>query len=205
MIKNIIFNWAGILVNDSLPHYAAVSNVFEQIGIKQISFNEFKEKFTVPIPDFYKKFIPNPDMKRISKIFLEEITKVGEPQLFPGTKEILDYLRSKKIKMVVITALPKEKLKTESKNFGLKKYFIKMTGGLQGEIEKTFLETLKENKFNPKETAVISDKLHYIDLGKKAGLITIAVSWGYQSRKRLAEKNPDFIIDNIKDLKRIIK
>jgi phosphoglycolate phosphatase-like HAD superfamily hydrolase len=40
--------------------------------------------------------------------------------------------------------------------------------------------------------------------GKKLGMKTIAVSYGFLSREVLLEYKPDFIIDNIQDITKII-
>ena len=138
MIKNIIFNWAGTLVNDFLPNYAAVMNVFEEIGLNPISFKEFKREFTVPVVDFYKKYDSNPDMEKAHKLFLKEIKEVGEPQLFPDAKRVLEYLQNKGINMAVLTAHPQEKLEQEVKDYNIYKYFIDIRGSAHNK-EKTIL------------------------------------------------------------------
>jgi len=204
MIKNIIFNWAGTLVNDFLPNYAAVMNVFEEIGLNPISFKEFKREFTVPVVDFYKKYDSNPDMEKAHKLFLKEIKEVGEPQLFPDAKRVLEYLQNKGINMAVLTAHPQEKLEQEVKDYNIYKYFIDIRGSAHNK-EKTILDILEKNNFNPNETAYIGDKTSVIDLGKKSNLVTIATSWGYHSKEKLNKKNPDYMIGSLKGLMEIIK
>jgi phosphoglycolate phosphatase-like HAD superfamily hydrolase len=51
----------------------------------------------------------------------------------------------------------------------------------------------------------VGDMTHDIDAGKKAKVITIAVSWGYQPKEKLTEENPNFLIEDLEELKRIIE
>jgi phosphoglycolate phosphatase len=54
------------------------------------------------------------------------------------------------------------------------------------------MEIMNINSFKPRETIYIGDMEHDIDAGKKAGVITVAVSFGYNLKKALLEKTPIF-------------
>ena len=69
----------------------------------------------------------------------------------------------------------------------------------------TILGIMKRNGFEVEETAYVGDMTHDIDAGKKAKVITIAVSWGYQPREKLSKENPNFLIKDLEELKGIIE
>jgi phosphoglycolate phosphatase len=54
------------------------------------------------------------------------------------------------------------------------------------------------------QTFYIGDTLGDIKEAKSAGVQTIAVTWGWHSRERLAASDPDYIIDRPEDLKRLL-
>ena len=63
---------------------------------------------------------------------------------------------------------------------------------------------LEQLKVDSKKTLMVGDSTHDIEAGKQAGIFTCAVSYGYRPLSILKKSNPDFIIDNVKELKNII-
>jgi len=104
--------------------------------------------------------------------------------------------------MVVISSHPKTKLKQELKDYGFQEFFIDINGGVHDKI-KTIKQIMKKNRFKAATTAYIGDMIHDIKAGKKAGVTTIAISRGYQTKKELLSQNPDFLINSLKGLKKI--
>ncbi len=51
-MRNVIFDWSGTLSNDI---YKACMKVFEKLGLKKISFSEFKRNFLLPYMKFYRE------------------------------------------------------------------------------------------------------------------------------------------------------
>ena len=66
------------------------------------------------------------------------------------------------------------------------------------------LNILKRNEFDPEQTAYVGDMTHDIDAGKKAGVITVALGWGYQSKEKLMDSCPDHYLSKISELKQIL-
>lgn len=203
MIKNIIFDWSGTLSDDLTPVYIADMNVFRKLGLGVLSFKEFKKEFTLPYMNFYHKFRKDLIKQDVDKLFLQEINLVDEPKPFPKSKEILEFLKKKKIKIVLLSSVPQEKLDKEIKNYGFQKFFVEANGSVHDKIE-TILEIIERNNFEPIETAYVGDMTHDIEAGKKAKVRTIAVSWGYQSKEKLLKEKPDFFIEDLNELKHII-
>ncbi|MCK5476818.1 MAG: HAD hydrolase-like protein, partial [Candidatus Aenigmarchaeota archaeon] len=118
MIKNIIFDWVGCLSNDLVRTYETTMYVFEKFDLDKISPDEFKESFVLPYMDFYRKFTDRPK-EEIDNLFMEGLVLSEEPELFPSTKGILDYLKNKGIKMALFSSHPQDVLLEEVERFGL--------------------------------------------------------------------------------------
>lgn len=58
---------------------------------------------------------------------------------------------------------------------------------------------------NSKEVLVIGDTIEEVEIGKKFGYSTVALTGGYQSTARLKAAKPDYLIHNLRDLKKIIQ
>jgi phosphoglycolate phosphatase-like HAD superfamily hydrolase len=203
LIKNVIFDWSGVVSNDIVPVHKALLIVFEKLGVKKISLEEFRQEFELPYMKFYAKYAPKATEEELSRLFTKAIHSVEEPEMFPGTKDVLKFLHSKNIRMAVLSTHMKTKLDKEVINYGLSKFFISVKGSI---VDKTdaLTDLMKQCKFISKETAYVGDMAHDIEVGKKAGVTTIASSWGYYSKERIAKCKPDFLIDDISELKKIM-
>jgi len=202
MIKNIIFDWSGTLSDDITPVYKAIMIVFEKSGARKISLEEFRREFELPYMNFYKKYNIVITKEESDRIF-DNVFNFTEPKPFAQAKELLDFLHKKGIKMTVLSSHPQKFLEKEVKDFGFQKYFMDVVGGVHNKTE-VINEIMKKNKFSPKETAYVGDMTHDIEAGKKARIITIAISWGYQSKEKLSKEKPDFLIGNLTEVKSIV-
>jgi phosphoglycolate phosphatase len=63
---------------------------------------------------------------------------------------------------------------------------------------------IKENNLNLGDTFFVGDSNHEIDVAKKVGIKSIAVTWGFTSEQKLRLRNPDYIVGNVEELERII-
>jgi len=66
------------------------------------------------------------------------------------------------------------------------------------------LSACTETGIAPVDAVMIGDTSFDMEMGKAAGLGTIAVSWGYHDRARLAHCRPDRIVDDFAQLRRAI-
>lgn len=203
MIKNVIFDWSGTLIDDVVFTYSAAMKVFEKIGLENITLEKFKEEFTLPYMDFYKKFKEDADKEIIDEWFDKEMNLINKSKLFPETKEVLRFLKERRIKMIILSSYLQKSLEKEVKDNDLRNFFLDINGSVYDKIE-AIPNIMQKNNFKPDETVYIGDIAYDVDVGKKAKVITVAVSQGYQSKEKLFEKNPDFLIENLEGLKNII-
>ena len=94
-------------------------------------------------------------------------------------------------------------MEREIKENNLQDFFSDVNGSVHDKTE-VVSEIMQKNNFKPAETIYVGDMVHDIETGIKAGIITVIVACGYQSKKVLLEKNPDFLIENLEELKKII-
>lgn len=200
MIKNIIFDWSGVLSDDFSPVYKATMNVFKKLGIKTISIQEYKKEFLLPYMDFYRKFT-DATKQKVDDLFFKEINLVGSPKPFPKAKSVLISLKNKGIKIILLSSHPN--VRKEVKDYDFENIFTDINSGVHNKI-KVIKEIMKKNNFKSKETVYVGDMVHDIEAGKKANVKTIAVSWGYDSKEKLSKRKPDFIIENLDEVFKIV-
>lgn len=59
--------------------------------------------------------------------------------------------------------------------------------------------------YNPKEVLYVGDETRDIEAAKKAGIKVAAVTWGYNTTEALKKHNPDYIINQPKELLKILQ
>ncbi len=203
MIKNIIFDWSGTLSDDLINTFKAVMIVFNKLGIPKISFNEFQLEYTLPYMNFYKKYEINIQKAEIDSLYLEAMNTLRIPTLFRGVRQVLKFFLSKNIMLALISSHPKESLEKEIKFHKLEDVFLIIRYGIY-EKTKIIEKFIEECEFDKNQTAYVGDTIQDIKAGKKAGVYTIAISWGYESIEKLKMANPDLMINNILQLKKML-
>lgn len=67
------------------------------------------------------------------------------------------------------------------------------------------LRALQILNSKPEETIMVGDNYHDIEAGKNAGTYTAGVAWSIKGRDFLSSYNPDYMLDNMRDLLKILK
>lgn len=118
------------------------------------------------------------------------------PAVWDGIPCILNRL-SRNHTLVILTGNAREAVQRTLVRSGLRDCVREIIDGqIPGSKAEKILSSMKRYSFAAKHTFMIGDALSDILEGYKAGVQTIAVTWGYQLHERLAEGNPNFIIEN---------
>lgn len=126
------------------------------------------------------------------------------PDIFDGTREILDFLKENNYKIALVTGKGKPSADITLDYFKIKNYFEYVeTGSAEGVIkDKCITKILNHWKFLPNQAAYIGDQPSDITCSQKAGVLPIAVTWASTTDTELLEKeNPYKIFSKISDFK----
>lgn len=202
MVRNVIFDWSGTLSNDFDSLYSVVSSLFMEIGIGTISRDEFRKEFRLPYMDFWRKYtkLGYAGLKpRFDRLMAEK----WSPKPFDGTASLLKEVHERKLRMVLLTSHIPEYLEKELSDYGFRGYFSRVASGIMDKREA--IGTLADEEgFRKSDTAFVGDMAHDIETGKKAGIAAIAVLWGYDTKDKLEEAGPDYIVRSFSELKRVL-
>ncbi|MCG2689819.1 HAD family hydrolase [Candidatus Parcubacteria bacterium] len=205
-IRNLILDHCGTLVDDLYLVYKVAMFIFEELGLKTISQERFKRESEIPYMKFYGKFT-NVPKSEIDKLFVQGL-EILEPNievsLFPGIEDMLNFLDMEGIELAVLSSFMQKNLEFNLKRFGIETYFKKRIVGDADDKVEGLKQLLAENNFKSEETAYVGDMVYDIIAGKEAGLgMTIAVLWGFDSKEKLIEANPDDLIESPNDIVRL--
>ncbi len=202
-IKNIIFDWSGVLSDDFDEVYNSSMKIFEENGIEKISIEQFRRDLCLPITKFYFKYLSNFSLEDLKKSFVRFFGEQGIPSLFPKTKETVFRLRDSGINMVILSANPRQYIERDLKKYELYDIFSDINTNIMNKVN-IVKYIMEKNGFSPEETVFVGDMEHDIEAGKEAGVMTIATAYGHTERYRLERENPDFIINEIEEIPAIV-
>jgi len=70
--------------------------------------------------------------------------------------------------------------------------------------DRTISKIIKKMNIEKSTVYFVGDEVRDIEAGKKVGIKTIAVSWGYNTRDALGKEHPDYLVDSPAELEKII-
>ncbi len=201
-MKHVIFDRSWTLSDDFSSCYEATMLVFEHLWWKRISIEEYKNAFELPYMNFYRKYFPD-IKKEDTEYYIKAIYQVAWPKAYKWSKEILEFLASKWIEMILISSHPHEKLVQEVEEYGFKKYFKEVNGSVHDKAE-VIQDILKRNNFAAQNTIYVGDMTHDIESWKHAKVKTVAITRWYQTQAQLEAYSPDYMIWDIKEVEGIV-
>lgn len=204
IIRNVILDWSGTLVDDLTPVLKTTNHVFAECGLTAISLDEFRREFCLPIRKFYERRTPDVPQEKLEEIFL---TKYREHQqeicLLPHTQEFLQFCVRNGIGVYIGSTVDSHTYEYQSKRFGIAQYVTRPYIGIVDKTE-TIHEILKENRLNRDETMFVGDMEHDIEAGKAGGIHTCAVLTGYNHIEKLQAMSPDLVCRDSGELQQIL-
>ena len=214
-VEAVLFDLDGTLIDSIESYYRIVEIALKELGFPSVSRKRILQAsqrdpfdWSEVLPDIPGKTLEETSKKIwpvLEKIYPEEFLKNVHP--FPCTRSILETLHAAKIKIAIATA-------TNKKFINDKMNILDQTG-VSNLIEFVICgDDVKRKKPYPdslllcqERLGITSDKCVYIgdmgtdiDAGKAAGMKTIAVLTGFETRKELEAKQPDAILTSIADL-----
>ena len=210
-IKAILFDFDGLLV-DSEPIYIAANKKFlSERGINDFSIIQkifgmrAEETFVLMKETFNLEGSPE-ELMHIRNEYILEDFRNGKLKLMPYMIEALEELKKDYI-IAIGSSSKKILLDTAMDSHKFSHYFETIVCGddvTKGKPEPDiYLKAAERLKLKPHECVVVEDAPNGILAGKRAGMKTIAIP--NEQTKDLDLNNPDFILESMKDIAKILK
>jgi len=210
MIKLLIFDLDGTLVDTSRDIADAINYAIAPAGIKPLSLEETKAKVGSGITSLLETLISsgegNPIREEVVNRFLEHYSNhlLDNTEAYPQVRDTLSKLRD--YKKAVISNKREVFSKRVLDGIGLLEFFDIILGSDSVTEKKPspvpVFEVLKRLGVSKDEAVIIGDSNFDIEAGRAAGIKVIAVTYGYRSREVL--KDADFMIDNFGELLNVL-
>lgn len=201
MIQNIIFDWSGTLIDDLPAVWNATNHVFHLAGIELITLERFRAEFCLPFQKFYDRYTPHVPMAQLEEWFHAYFNKVRNTVVeMPHARAFLECCRRRSIRMFVLSTMHPAHFEVQAAATGFREYFARAYTGILDKQQK-IMGLLEENQLDPGQTLLVGDMQHDIDTAKHGGVFACAVLTGYSSAEMLRASQPDWIVENLDELR----
>jgi phosphoglycolate phosphatase len=203
MKKILIFDFDGVLA-ESLPvmlEYAG--RVCVELGHpRQATSEDLEALDRMEFVDFGRQLgLPEDLLQSFAARNFELFNSRGDPlPIFSGMAEAVSEL-SRHFKIAIVTGNSRSVVSNFLERHGLTDAVSLILGAEDpgGRAEK--IRRVKDLLGDPESEAImIGDAVSDVHAARKAGVRSIAVTWGHQSRKKLAGVKPDYLVDSPGDL-----
>ena len=205
MIRNIIFDWSGTLVDD-LPAVLKASNfVLTQAGKSEMSIDEFRAEFQLPFTKFYDRHTPDVPMPQLENWFHSSFKDAQESVIeLPHAREFLKFCRAKKLRTFLLSTVHGDYFAAQCRVTGFDAFLDKPYTDVWDKRKKIH-DILAENQLLPDETLFVGDMQHDIETAKHGGVHSCAVLTGYNTLEQLRAAQPDLIVEHLSELRCLLE
>jgi phosphoglycolate phosphatase-like HAD superfamily hydrolase/ADP-ribose pyrophosphatase YjhB (NUDIX family) len=205
VIRNIIFDWSGTLVDD-LPAVLKASNfVLTQAGKTEMTLEQFRAEFSLPFTKFYDRHTPHVPMPQLEDWFHSSF-KVAQASVIelPHARDFLEFCRAKKLRTFLLSTVHADHYAVQGRVIDFNAFLEKAYTDVWDKRKKIH-EILAENNLGPDETLFIGDMEHDIETAKHGGIHSCAVLTGYNTLEQLRAAKPDLIVEHLGELRRVLE
>ncbi len=201
MIRNIIFDWSGTLVDD-LPAVLKASNfVLTQAGRPEMSLEQFRAEFSLPFASFYDRHTPEVPMAQLEDWFHSSFRKAQDSVIeLPYARDFLEFCRARKLRTFLLSSVHHDHFLAQCRVTGFDAYVDKPYTDVWDKRKKIH-QILDENQLRPEETLFIGDMQHDVETAHHGGIYSCAVLTGYNSLEQLRAAQPDLIVEHLGELR----
>ena len=210
MVKTIIWDWNGTLLDDLDLSLESVNVLLKERNIPTLSIEKYKDIFGFPVVDYYVKAGFDFE-KEAFEVPAKQYVKLyaagaSELKLFPDVVDTLTFFKENNYRQIVLSAMKDDNLKLMIHNAEISHFFDGIFGIKDNYArEKVSLgkQVVENLKLNPAECLMIGDTLHDAEVSEECGFNCILFSGGHVSKQRLETKGKK-IINSLSELKQIV-
>lgn len=207
--KIIIFDFDGTLA-DSAPIIRAI---YTEIAVKNrltvLTDEDYDRLRRGSLRDAQKwsgvRFWQVPllvrNIRRLMKLESEKVL------LFPGVVEMIKDLRERDLELYILSRNTAGTI-----NHVLERYELQEDLRILDRRKRSFgskasviTALIRRNRYPPQSVWMIGDEVRDIQAAKRAGVNSIAVTWGFQDTSILERYKPTCVVSNVKELHQILK
>lgn len=205
MLRNLLLDWSGTLVDDLPPVIDATNAVLAHYGRPALSRDEFRRRFRLPFTEFYEEFLPDVPLPELDALFHRHFVEIQDNVApLPGLYEFLDFCRSSGRRLFLLSSMKPAHFEVQAAQLGLRDRFEHPYVGILDKRAK-IRAILSDHGLVRDETAFVGDMIHDVETARHGGVMSIAVLTGYDSIEKLTPARPDVVVSSLHELRRLLQ
>lgn len=205
MIRAIIFDWNGVIIDDLEAQARANCDIIESLGGNRVTaeiwFKEIRQDWKV----FFTKYgVKEDDIPKVLPLMEKYYPKYFDlVKIDKSTKNTLENLKAEGVAMGILSGTNKKSILDNIKRFSLEGIFTFIISGEDVEKQKPDLEGLvkavKKCRADYQEILYVDDMPAMFDEVNKLGMMSV----GFKSKINSDFSNAKFVIKSLPEIIRI--
>lgn len=196
MIKQVIWDWNGTLLNDLDLCIDVINRILKEEGLSCMNKDEYQRVFQFPVIEYYKKAgfdFNKTSFEELAKRYMADYQPRSYTcNLQTGAIEALKQLQEKNISQYILSASKIELLKQQLNQYPIEHYFLDVFGldNIHAHSKKELAKDVVTNhKMKIEETIFIGDSVHDAQVAAYAGCKCILITTGHEHKEKLLQTN----------------
>jgi phosphoglycolate phosphatase-like HAD superfamily hydrolase len=217
MIKCVVFDWNGTLLADTKQAVDAFNKICKDFNKRPISIKKYRDTMDIPVIELYLKngFTEKEirtNGKKIQALFLKYYSpKEDKARLRKGVRHTLNWLLNKGIDIVLISNHNQDRVERQLSRLKIDTFFSHVfcnTNNIKV-LNRRFkgdkmIEYVKRQGYKKNEVINVGDAPEEVHMARDAEVMSVAISEGFYSTKRIKLEKPDYIITHMEQLINIV-
>ena len=209
-MKHIIWDFNGTLLSDAQLGVDCDNHVFDTLGLKRITIEDYRQNMTMPVRDFYTALGVDLSVYKyetISRLWLDRFNQhavsVG---LVPGALELAARLKEAGFTQSILSASYEKSLLEQCEALGLVPYMTAISGlGDESAQKKTDIGRKQHERLGltAADCVLVGDMVADSELADALGTACVLVPWGHNSEERL-QKTGRAVAHSMEELEKIL-
>jgi phosphoglycolate phosphatase-like HAD superfamily hydrolase/ADP-ribose pyrophosphatase YjhB (NUDIX family) len=204
VIRNVILDWSGTLVDDLPAVLEASNHVFRQAGVPELTRDQFCAEFCLPFKRFYDRHVPHVPLPQLETWFHAAFREAQHRiRPLPHAREFLEFCGARGLRTFVLSSVHRDHYAAQAADTGFGDF-----------IDHPYVETwdktakihglLADHGLDPRATLFVGDMEHDVATARHGGVWSCAVLTGYNTLPQLRASAPDLIVEHLGELREIL-
>lgn len=204
MVKAVLFDLDGTIVN-SLPLIEDTFNkVFNEMNLDS-DIKKVRGLIGLPLKEIVGNFVEEDRISEFQELYQRHYRQNHDNhiELFPGILEILEKIEARYF-LGIVTSKSRAGTEQTLEKLQIKEKFKAVVTAHDVERHKPLPDPVKKAliilETKPEDAVFVGDSSFDLISGRKAGVKTIAVTWGASETYELEKHNPDYLVGTVEEL-----